>query len=328
MNRRCFFALAGSLFAWQLFSTGRLAHAQTSRARRIGIIRTSKSYPERYAALAEGLRDFGWVEGRNLAIEWRDTDGDNARAKEMTASLVDAKVELIVTNANQTVSLARSVTSSVPIVAAAFGEPVASGFAQSLARPGGNVTGVSLVYDGIVDKQFELAIQTLGNPRRFAFLSNPDFASSVTVGNTWKALAHTRGATMLEFWPRTLPDLEAALETIGRSRVEVLLVLVQPFFLTHRRLIAERTRVARVASFGTSAEFVESGFLASYGPDFRAAFRLAARYIDRILKGASPAELPIEQLTKFELAVNLATAKAIGLTIPQVVLLRAERVID
>ena len=328
MKRRDFLALAGGTFAWPLLTSGRLARAQTSRTRRIGIIRTSRSYPERYAALADGLRDLGWVEGRNLAIEWRDTDGDNARAKEMAASLVAAKVELIVTNANQTVNLARSVTSSLPIVAAGFGDPVASGFAQSLARPGGNVTGVSLLYDGIADKQFELAIQTLANAKRFAFLSNPDSASAVGVGNNWKALAHGRGATMLESWPRTLPELEAALETIGRSKVEALLVLVQPFFLTHRRLIAERMRAARVASFGTSAEFVDAGFLASYGPDFLAAFRLAASYVDRILKGANPADLPIEQLTKIELVVNLQTAKALGVVIPQSVLLRAERVIE
>jgi putative ABC transport system substrate-binding protein len=328
MERRSFVALAGGAFALQLLALGHPARARSGRLRRIGIIRTSNSYPDRYAALAEGLRDLGWAEGRNLEIEWRDTDGDNALAKEMAASLVAARVELIVTNANHTVDLARSVTSSVPIVAAAFGTPVESGFAKSLARPGGNITGVSLVYDGIADKQFELAMQALGAPKRFAFLSNPAFSSTVRVGEDWKALAKKHGVTMLDYWPNTLPELEVALESIERAGIEALLVVVQPLFLTHRRPIAERMRAARVATFGSSAEFVDGGFLASYGPDFRAAFRAAARYVDRILKGASPAELPIEQLTKLELAVNQTTAKAIGIAIPRQVLLRADRVVD
>lgn len=322
MNRRDSLLCLGAAAA--LAATGTWAQS----ARRIGIIRTSRSYPERYKALLEGLRALGWEDGRNLAIEWRDTDGDNARARERAASLVAANVELIVVNATQPVRLVREAAPAMPVVAAAFADPVASGFAQSLARPGGSITGVAISYDAINEKQFELAVELLGKASRFAFISNPDNKATVTASNEWKAVAAKRGIAMLEHWPRNLAELDAALEAIARDRPDAMLVVVQPFFLGHRQRIAERMRAAGVPVIAQSAEYVEAGALASYGGDFNAAFRLAARHVDRLLRGAKPAEVPIELLTKLELALNLRTAQALGLKIPAHLLLRADRVID
>jgi putative ABC transport system substrate-binding protein len=308
-----------------------LARAQPGRLRKIGILVPAPGYPDRYEALRAGLRDLGWVEGRNLAIEWRYAEGKYEHLTELTAELVKAGVELIVTNSTSATSAARKATSTVPIVAAAIGDPVVSGLAASLSRPGGNVTGVSIIFDSIGPKMLELAFTVLPKLARPALLGNAQGGGSPfykALVRELQALAAKAGASPMTLSASTAPELEAALATSVRERAEALLVMVEPFMVSQRRRIAEFALEHRLPAFGQSAEFVEAAFLASFGPDFRAAFRRSASHVDRILKGARAGELPVEQTTALELAINLKTARALGLTLPRNVLLRADRVIE
>jgi putative ABC transport system substrate-binding protein len=306
-----------------------LARAQTGRVRKIGILVPAPGYPDRYEALKAGLAALGWTEGRNLAIEWRHAEGKYERLTALTEELVKAGVELIVTNSPSAVAAARKATAAVPIVAAAFGDPVASGFAASLARPGGNITGVSVIFDAIGPKMFELASAVLPRLARPAIIQNSrGSASGKKLAADLHALAVNAGAAPLDLGASTVGELDTALAAAVRDRADALLVIVEPFMVSQRQSIAEFALKHRLPAFGQSAEFVEAGFLASYGPDFRAAFRRTASFVDRILKGAKPGDLPVEQTTALELAVNLRTAKALGLTIPQSLLLRADRVIE
>ena len=205
---------------------------------------------------------------------------------------------------------------------------MASGLAASLARPGGNVTGVSIIFDGILDKLFELAFALLPKLSRVAILGNAQNQSSVSAASRLGSLVLKAGATPLKFDAGTPQEMEAALASIVRERSEALLVMADPFLFGDRQRIAAFGLKQRVATFAPSVEFVEAGFLASYGPDFRASFSNAASFVERILKGAKPADLPIEQVTKLELGINLKTAKALGLRMPQSVMLRTDRVIE
>ena len=300
---------------------------QAAKVRRIGILRTSRNFPQRYAALMEGLRERGWVEGRNLAIEWRDIDGRSELAQPRAEELVKAGVELIVVNATTPTRSVRRATATLPIVGV-FGDPVSSGLAQSLARPGGNVTGVSVVFDGMIAKLFELTLETLPRISRLAFLNNPDGGFAQAQAKEMKALAAGSNVALLDLWARTPAEIDVAFSTLTRERSAALIVSVEPFLVTERARIADLALRARLPAFANSGEFVDAGFLASYGSDFNLAFRNMARYVDAILKGAKPGDLPIEQMTRLELALNLKSARELGVKIPQVVRLRADRIIE
>jgi putative ABC transport system substrate-binding protein len=323
LKRRNLFGLAAAA----LIVPPTLFAQQAERVRRIGILRTSKNYPDRYAALMEGLRELGWVEGRNLAIEWRDTDGNNELAQARAEELVKAGVELIVTNATQPTQAARRATTALPIVAV-FGDPVATGLAQSLARPGGNVTGLSLVFDGITTKAFGLMFETLPKPSRVAFLANPGNPFHRIAAKELDAFAVRSNVTLLGLWARAPLEIDAAFAKAAAEQIQAMLVLVEPFLVGERKKIADIALKARLPTFANSGEFVDAGCLASYGADIKVGFRGMAKYVDSILKGAKPGELPIEQATRVELALNRTTARELGVTIPQTVLVRADRMID
>ena len=303
-----------------------VAYAQATRVRKIGILVPSPGYPDRYEALKVGLKEHGWVEGKNLAIEWRHADAKYERMAALTQELVQAGAEIVITNSTPGVIQARKATTTVPIVSAAFGDPVGRGLAASLARPGGNVTGISILFDGVTPKVLELAIATLPKVARPAILYNP--ANPGRPSDEVNEFAVRQGLKPLLLGASTPPEVEAAFAEVIGQRCDALLALVDPFIVGQRGRIAQFGLQQRVPTFGQSAEFVESGFLASYGPDFRASFRRAAYYVDRILKGAKPGDIPIEQTTALELVLNRKTAAAIGLTIPQPILLRANRLIE
>ena len=299
--------------------------------RKIGILVPAPGYPDRYEALKAGLRDLGWIEGKNLAIEWRHAEGKYERLTGLTADLIKAGVELIVTNSTSATSSARKATSTVPIVAAAIGDPVSSGLVASLARPGGNITGVSIIFDGIGSKMFELAFTLLPRLARPALLGNSRGGGNVFYKGAVQelhAIAAKAGASPITLGASTVEELDAALASAARDRADALLVMVEPFMVSQKQRVAQFALKHRLPAFAQSTEFVEAGFLASYGPDFRAAFRRSASFVDRILKGAKPGDLPVEQTTAVELAVNRKTAAAIGVPIPQSVLQRADRVIE
>ena len=277
--------------------------------------------------LLQGLREHGWIEGKSLTIEWRDTDGNDELVQARAAELVNAGVELIVANATAPVQAARRATTTLPIVGV-FGDPVATGLAQSLARPGGNVTGIAMFYDGLDSKVLELAFATLPKAKRLGYLSNPRSERLVMVGKVLAGLAAGRKSELVQFGARTPAEIETAFATMTRERLDAVLVHVEPFLVGERGRIAKLAREAQLPTFTYSGEYVEAGCLASYGPDLKFGFHRMASFIDRILKGANPGDMPIEQTTKIELVLNLSTARELGLTIPQAVLVRADRVID
>ncbi len=303
-----------------------LVRAQGSRPRKIGILVPAPGYPDRYEALIAGLKEHGWLEGRNLAIEWRHAEAKYERMAALTTELLKAGAEIVITNSTPGVLQARKATTSVPIVSAAFGDPVSRGLAASLARPGGNVTGISIIFDGITPKLLELAIATLPKIARPAILFNPGNPGAAQ--KDIQALAIKQGLTPLMLGVGTPQEVDESFATVARERPDALLAMVDPFIVALRARIAQFGLQQRLPTFAQSSEFVESGCLASYGPDFRASFRRAAYYVDRILKGAKPGDLPIEQTTALELAINRKTADAIGLALPRDLLLRASRIIE
>jgi putative ABC transport system substrate-binding protein len=307
-------------------ATPALAWSQGASMRKIGILVPAPGYPDRYEALVAGLKEHGWLEGRNLAVEWRHAEGKYERMAALTTELVKAGAELVITNSTPGVLEARKATTSVPIISAAFGDPVGRGLAASLARPGGNVTGISIIFDGITPKLLELAVGTLPKIARLAILYNPGNpgASQKEVQD----LGIKQGLTSLMLGVRSPREVDEAFATAARERPDALLAMVDPFIVAQRVRIAQFGLQQRLPTFAQSSEFVESGCLASYGPDFRASFRRAAYYVDRILKGAKPGDLPIEQTTALELAINRKTANAIGVAIPRDLFLRATRVIE
>jgi putative ABC transport system substrate-binding protein len=305
-----------------------LVRAQATRLRKIGFLVPSPGYPDRWEALTAGLREIGWMEGRNLAIEWRHAEEKYDRMAGLTRELVQAGAEIIVTNSTPGVLQARKATSTVPIVSAAFGDPVASGLVTNLARPGGNVTGISIFFDDMAPKLLELASASMPKLTRAAVLHNSGNPQAVAEAQKVNAFAVKQGLTALLLGARTPAEVDAAFAEALRERCEALLALGDPLMIGQRPRIAEFGLKHRLPTFGQSAEFVESGCLASYGPDFRASFRRAAYYIDRILKGTKPGDIPIEQTTALELVLNRKTADAIGLALPRGLLLRASRIIE
>jgi ABC-type uncharacterized transport system substrate-binding protein len=303
-----------------------LVWGQRGHVRKIGILVPAPGYPERYEALKAGLREHGWIEGQNLAIEWRHAEAIYERMAALTTELVKSGAEIVITNSTPGVVQARKATTSVPIVSAAFGDPVGRGLAASLARPGGNVTGISIIFDGISAKLLELAITTLPKMARPAILYNP--GNSGASQKEVQELCIKQGLAPLMLGVKTQQEVDEAFATAVRERPDALLAMVDPFIVALRARIAQLGLQQRLPTFAQSSEFVESGCLASYGPDFRASFRRAAYYVDRILKGSKPGDLPIEQTTALELAINRKTASAIGLALPRDLLLRASRVIE
>jgi putative tryptophan/tyrosine transport system substrate-binding protein len=319
-----------SVIAFALVVAGAVASAQQpGRVPRIGFLITSSpsAIATRMAAFQQGLRELGYVEGKNIVIERRHAEGKFDHLLALAAELVSLKVNVIVTSGPTATLPAKSATSTIPIVMTFDDDPVGSGFVTSLARPGGNITGLSTLSPEISGKQLELLKEIV-----------PKLGSVVVIGTSTrqgteqnlKEMESAAGAfgVKLQYLDIQNPkDIESVFRAASKARVDAVLVLQSPVFNSHRAQIADLALKSRLPATYPRREFVEDGGLMSYGVSISDLDRRAAGYVDKILKGAKPAELPVEQPTKFEFIINLKAAKQIGLTIPPNVLARADRVI-
>ncbi len=298
---------------------------QPAKVPRIGLIRPG-SPPESFVeAFLQGLRDLGYVEGQTIAIEYRWAEGQPERVPDLMAELVRLKVDVIVTS-GQFAPAAKQATSTILIVFPAHPDPVGAGLVASLARPGGNITGQSMMSPELSEKRLELLREALPKLSRVAVLRDP--RQPPTDLRLTEAAARVLGLRLHVLEVRDINDLEAALATAKKGRAGALTMLPSAFFAAHRARIVEAVAKARLPAMYHEGEFVAIGGLMAYSPNFPDLFRRAATYVDKILKGAKPADLPVEQPTRFELVINMKTAKALGLTIPQSVLIRADQVIQ
>jgi len=280
-------------------------------------------------AFARGLRELGWVEGKNIVIEHRWAEGRSERLPQLAAELVRLNVDVILVANTPGAIAAKNVTSTIPIVMAISADPVKLGLVESLARPGGNVTGLSFDVDlQIVNKGLELLQQAVPNLRRVAVLSNPGNPGHGLAVQNVKAAARALGVQLQFLEARSPYDFESAFAAMARERAGGLLVVPDSTFGLHRKRLQELAAKGRLPAMYGFREHAEAGGLMSYGVDVSDNFRRAAAYVDKILKGAKPADLPVEQPTKFELVINLKTAKALGLTIAPSLLARADQVIE
>jgi putative ABC transport system substrate-binding protein len=279
----------------------------------------------------QGLRDLGYIEGQNITVEYRWTDVlsvDPGQLNALAAELVSLRVDVLVASVTPVIAAAKRATTTIPIVMANAPDPVASGFVVSLARPGGNVTGVSRVAPEVLGKQLELLVRTVPGTARVGILLNPDNALHAPVVGPLRREAATLGVELEPAEASTPNRFDTALKGLGRRRVGAVLVLGDGMFFLNGTRLGTALLQARLPSMFGNTEHVEAGGLMSYSASSRQNYRRAAYFVDRILKGAKPADLPVEQPTKFELAINLRTAKALGLTIPAALLAQVDQVIE
>jgi len=300
-----------------------------TKVARIGFLipASASSYASRVEALRAGLRDLGYVEGRNLLIEFRVADGKYDRLVDLATELVRLEVEVIVTGGTPGTRAAKQATATIPIVMAVSGDAVATGLIASLARPGGNITGTTYFDPELHAKRLELLKATVPRATRIGTLINPD--NPQTMASTLPALRRAAESMKVElflFEARSPSEFEGAISAMTKERVEAVEIADDPMFLGNLRAIADIVASRRLPSTGAK-EFAEAGGLLGYGVNFAETFRRAAYFVDKLLKGAKPNDLPVEQATKFELVINLKTAQTLGLTIPQSLLLRADDVI-
>jgi putative ABC transport system substrate-binding protein len=327
-QRRYFLVAVGALVAASL-----KAAAQTpSKIARIGYLSPHSANPRLVEAFRQGLRELGYVEGRNVQIEYRSADGRPARLPDLAAELVALKVDVIVTGGGALAArAAQRASSTLPIVVVSVGDPVTSGLVTSLARPGGNVTGLSLLFPELVGKcleQLKLAVPSI---KRVALLSQPGAALERTEADNLKGAegaARALGVQLQVVEAKGAEDLDQAFSNIVSGRANALVVLSTPVFLGERRRLAQMAATNRLPAVFSFREYVDAGGLLSYGPNLADLSRRAATYVDKILKGAKPGDLPVEQPTRFELVINLKTAKELGLTIPQSMIARADEVVE
>ncbi len=322
-----------------LFTTGVLLVApfaaiaqQQTKVRRIGFLaarsRSTPSNPDvYYDAFVQGMRELGYVEGKNLVIEWRYADGKYERLPGLAAELARLKLEVIVTHSTPTTQALRRATSAIPIVSANLGDPAGLGFAASLARPGGNITGLSAMQVDVSPKYLELLKLMMPALSRAAVLVNPGNPAHPAFLKGVQAAAEELGLKILPVDARNPEEIERGFAAMRRERADAVIILGDAFFIGQRRQITQLAARNQLPAMYSFREDVEAGGLISYGQNIADFYRRAAYFVDKILKGAKPGELPIEQPTKFELVINLKTAKALGLTIPQSFLVRADRVI-
>ncbi len=318
------------LLTTALLSIALLAEAQQAKkVPRIGLLSPfSPSVTARWhEAFRQGLRDLGWVEEKNISIEYRYAEGRADRLPDLAADLVRLKVDVIVASVNTDALAAKKATRAIPIVVASAGDPVALGLVESLARPGGNVTGLSQIAPELAGKRLELLKEIVPRLSRLAVLWNPQGTTSPLSWREIQLPARELGLQLHSLEAGSLNDFNKAFEEATKSRAGALAIMPDPLFAGNLKRIAELAAKSRLPSIFHLAEFVNSGGLVAYGVDRSDMFRRAATYVNKILKGGKPADLPVEQPTKFELVINLKAAKQIGLTIPPNVLARADRVI-
>jgi putative ABC transport system substrate-binding protein len=282
-----------------------------------------------FEVFRQGLHDLGWIEGRNIALEPRWTGEKPESLRDLAAELVRLRVDVIVANGSQMIRAAKQATTTIPIVMAATGaDPVAAGFVASLARPGGNITGLSLLAAALDGKRLELLKEVLPGLGRVAVLQNPDFPEATNRWRDAEAAGKSLGVRLQAWAVRSPHEIEIAFSATDSARPNALLVFSDPAVLErHRGRIIALALKSRLPAIYPWRSYVEEGGLMVYGPSLLDMHRRSAYYVDKILKGAKPADLPVEQPTKFEFMINLKAAKQIGLTIPPTVLYRADKVI-
>jgi putative ABC transport system substrate-binding protein len=322
--------LVVSLLAVLMLSSVHLAQAQPAKkVPRIGFLSqvSSSAIATRIEAFRQGLRELGYVEGQNIVMEWRHAEGKADRLRELAAELVHLQVDIIVTGGPTATRSAKEATVTIPIVMGFDNDPVGSGFVASLARPGGNITGLSSLAPELSGKQLELLKEIVPRLSRVAVLGNSTEPGNAQSLREAQVAAKTFRVQLQNLEARSSKDIETAFAEASKGRADAVLVLVSPVVVFQRTHVTDLAAKSRLPAIYPQSEFVDSGGLMSYAPIFTDLFRRAATYVDKILKGAKPADLPVEQPTKFELVINLKTAKQIGLTIPPNVLARADRVI-
>ena len=319
-----------------LIATGALLAASLARAQpagkvyRIGFLGNSTAALEvnLVGPFREGLRDLGYVEGRNVLIEYRWAEGNYERFPALIAELIALKVEVIVTAGTPASLAVKEATTSIPLVMVAVGDPVGSDLVASLARPGGNLTGLVSIAPDLEGKRLELLTEVVPKLSHVAFLLNPANAFHVTSEKQARAAAKVLHLKVEFVAVRAESEFDRAFQAISSQRPGALVMLADRLFLHHRARIVDFAARNRLPTVYAYTELVEAGGLMSFGPSYPGMHRRAAYFVDRILKGVKPADLPMEQPSKFELVINLKTAKALGLTIPRLVLLRADQVIE
>jgi putative ABC transport system substrate-binding protein len=329
IDRRTFLTGTGAA----LFATPFAAEAQqAAKIARIGFLATNlAATPHLPEAFLQGLRDLGYVEGRNVVIEYRDAEGKPERLPALAAELVALKVDVIVTGGTPQALAAKQATRTLPIVFASAPDPVESGLVTSLARPGGNVTGLSALAQELVGKRLEQLKHAVPGVSRVAVLWQPGAFGERTERDMLKeaeVAARALGVRLHFVEARGPEDFDRAFSEMTRARAGALAVSSGSMFIIERRRLVDLAAKNRLPALYPTRESVDAGGLMSYGPNLADAFRRAATYVDKILKGAKPGDLPVEQPTKFELVINLKTAKALGLTIPPSLLGRADQVIQ
>jgi putative ABC transport system substrate-binding protein len=325
MNRKVFWLLTVILLAYVSLGEAQ----QSAKVPRIGYLAggSLSSISNRIEAFRQGLRELGYVEGRNILIEWRSADGKLDRLPALAADLVRLKVDVIVSSAASQTPVAKKATKTIPIVMAQDNDPVATGVVASLARPGGNITGLAALTPELSGKRLELLKEVVPKLSHVAVLGTstiPGYAQSLKETERAARAFEVKLQYLDILDPR---DIENAFRAASKGRAEAVLALGGPVLLTQRTQLADLAVKNRLPAIHPRPEFVEAGGLMTYGVDIADLHRRAATYVDKILKGAKPADLPVEQPTKFELIINLKAAKQIGLTIPPNVLVRADKVI-
>jgi putative ABC transport system substrate-binding protein len=307
-----------------------LAQQRPAKVPRIGYLDTSSAAIAgiRLDRLRAGLRDLGYAEGRNIVIEVRWAEGKYERLPALAAELLGQELDVIVAAGPAAIQVVKRTTPNLPIVIAASGDPVAFGFVASLSRPGGNITGLSAISADLSSKYLELLRVAVPKLSRVAVLMNPGHPRHPDYLKHIQTAAQATGVTVLPVQAGTADQIEAAFDVTKRDRAGALIVLGDGLFFSQARRIAELATLQRLPTMFGTREPVEAGALMSYGPNLAEQFYRAATYVDKILKGAKPADLPVEQPTTIELVINLETAKAIGLTVPQELLLRADKLIE
>jgi putative ABC transport system substrate-binding protein len=326
MKRREFVTLVGgAAAAWPLSARGQ----QPAKVPLIGFLGAStvSAGNQWAAAFVQRLRELGWIEGRTVVIEYRWAEGRNERVAEIASEFLRLKVDVIVTYANTTAAATKRTVTTTPIVFAAAGDPVGTGLVASLARPGGNVTGLSIQQTDLAGKRLEILRELLPNLHTLAILANAGSPNAVLEMGEVDAAARRLGLAIVRSEVRKTEDFAPTFDTL-KGRVEALYICTDPLLTTNRQAINTLALGVRLPTVSGFREYVEAGGLMSYGPNFPDLFRRAAEYADKILRGTKPADLPVEQPTKFDLVINLTTAKALGLTIPEPFLLRANEVIE
>jgi len=323
-RRRFLAAIAGSLLATPLAAGAQ----QAGRIPRVAILWSAAPSGPYAQAFRQGLHELGYVEGKSIVVEDRSAEGRPDRLPGLAAELVRLKVDVILAAESDTIRAAWQATKTIPIVMTASGDPVGIGVVASLAHPGGNVTGLTSITTELGGKRLELLRGLVPGVTRVAFVWNPDNPVQAMMFSETEVAARSLGVQLQSLMVRGPSGLEGAFSAMAKERSGALIVVVDLLLFAHMRRIADFAVASKLPAIAQRREFAEAGGLMTYGPSYSDLFRRAATYVDKILKGAKPADLPVEQPTKFDLIINLKTAKALGLTIPPTLLARADQVIE